>query len=358
VALVGPPRAAPHTDPRGSVSGALAAEWLPESANDEWLRFVSASPTGSVYSLPAYLGALTSAGGGGARVLAARKGDDLVGGVAVYTRGTRLGTTVRPRLLLYYNGLVLRDETSSYPSERTARQLRVVTTLAEALEREGYRHTELRTRAAFSDARPFQARGWTARPSYSYVVPLADLEAQWARTEQNLRRLVRRCERDDFELQVDGGFDSFYELHALTHEQKGAPLYLAAEPFARFHAELRAAGLARLYHALAPDGRVAASQLVLLGHPVTHTVAAGTRPELAATGVTAFLRWKVFEHLAAEGYLANDLTDATLNPVTHFKSQLGGQLETALVVSTATLRDRSCDTAWRAARTMRARLRR
>ena len=45
------------------------------------------------------------------------------------------------------------------------------------------------------------------------------------------------------------------------------------------------------------------------------------------SGVTAFLRWKVFEHLCAEGYQANDLTDAALNPVTHFKSQLGGKLE-------------------------------
>jgi hypothetical protein len=33
------------------------------------------------------------------------------------------------------------------------------------------------------------------------------------------------------------------------------------------------------------------------------------------------------------GYAANDLTDAELNPVTHFKSQLGGNLETSLVLS-------------------------
>jgi hypothetical protein len=36
--------------------------------------------------------------------------------------------------------------------------------------------------------------------------------------------------------------------------------------------------------------------------------------------------------LAALGYKANDLTDATLNPVTHFKSQFGGTLEQSLVV--------------------------
>jgi hypothetical protein len=50
-------------------------------------------------------------------------------------------------------------------------------------------------------------------------------------------------------------------------------------------------------------------------------------------GASAFLRWRGFEALAALGYQANDLTDAALNPVTHFKSQLGGDLETALVLT-------------------------
>ena len=52
--------------------------------------------------------------------------------------------------------------------------------------------------------------------------------------------------------------------------------------------------------------------------------------------MTAFLRWKVFEHLAAEGSVANDLTDATLGPVAHFKAQLGARLEQALVVERST----------------------
>ena len=337
------------------MSGELRAEWLSRSADDEWSRFVTASPTGSVYSLPAYLDALSRAGGGRHRVLAVRKGDDLAGGIAVYERDTRIGTTVRPRLLLFYNGLVLREETTIYPSERTSRLLRVAAALAESLEHEGYVRVELRTRAPFSDARPFQARGWAARPSYSYVVSLGDLDAQWARTAQNLRRLVGRCERSGLELRVDERFDEFYRLHTALHDRKRAPLYLPSDAFKAFYEELRAKGLARLYHAVTPQGRVAASQLVLLGHGVTHTAAAATSAEFAASGAAAFLRWKVFEQLAGDGFLGNDLTDATLNPVTHFKGQLGGRLETALVVSTATRRDRAVGAARDAARRIRDR---
>ena len=77
----------------------------------------------------------------------------------------------------------------------------------------------------------------------------------------------------------------------------------------------------------------AAAQLVLLGpHLVSHTACAGADPEYNKQGASAFLRWSAFEALATLGYKGNDLTDATLNPVTHFKSQLGGALELSLVL--------------------------
>ena len=72
------------------------------------------------------------------------------------------------------------------------------------------------------------------------------------------------------------------------------------------------------------------------GFAVSHTVSAAADADHLRMGATAFLRWKVLESLSALGYKANDLTDAALNPVTHFKSQLGGNLETCLVFERVT----------------------
>ena len=44
-------------------------------------------------------------------------------------------------------------------------------------------------------------------------------------------------------------------------------------------------------------------------------------------GINSFLRWESFCHLNRMGYASNDLTDAALNSVTRFKSQLGGELK-------------------------------
>jgi Acetyltransferase (GNAT) domain len=306
---------------------AVEARVLEPGDYERWSAFVRAAPSGSAYSLPAYLEALCRATGDRFDVLGAWRGDELVGGIGVYERRSPLGPFVGPRLLLQYNGFVLREYETRYPSDRAARQAAALAALGDALADRAYGRLEVRSRGPVDDLRPLLARGWDADPSYTYVVPLADLDAQWQRVEQNQRRLVERARQQGLTVTDDGDFDAFFSLHTSTAERKGALLYLPRDAFQRFYDDLRASDLCRLFEARLPDGRLAAAQLVLLGHPVTHTVAAAADRELQSTGANPFLRWSVFERLAAEGYAANDLTDAMNPQVARFKAQLGGELE-------------------------------
>jgi hypothetical protein len=313
------------------MSDKFATWFLTEGEYPEWNRLVAGSPGGSIYSTPEYLDVLCGTAGGRFRILAAGRGGEIFGGIGLYERHAPWGKYVSPRLLLYYNGIVLRPHESKYPSEQTARQGEILGALEEALRRGGWGRLVLKNRGPVRDARPFLAQGWKAFVTYTYVVPIADPEAQWGRVEQNLRRLIQRCEREGMKLSDDDDFDSFYRMHEQTHERKGVSLYLPRVSFRSYFSRLQAQNLCRLYQARLPDGRAAAAQLVLLGpHPVSHTVCAGTDPAFLKSGVTAFLRWKAFEELSKLGYRGNDLTDAALNPVTHFKSQLGGGLETCI----------------------------
>jgi hypothetical protein len=211
--------------------------------------------------------------------------------MGLYELDSPYGTHVSPRYLLSYNGVVLRRYETRYPSQQTARHVKIMFRLADSLSNRGYSRITLNCRSSQNDFRPFIASGWSASPQYTYVVPIGDLDLLWSRIEQNLRRLIKRC----------GG--------------------------------VRAENLCRLFHARLPNGQPIATQLVLLGpNPVTHTVTAAADPEFMRTGVTAFLRWKVFESVSAMGFSGNDLTGAGLNPVTHFKSQLGGDLRLFLAL--------------------------
>jgi len=338
-----------------------------EAEYPAWNRLVAEAPSGSPYSTPEYLDALCTAAGGSFRVLGVWRGEELAGGIGLYERAARSGTWIWPRLLLYYNGPVLRHFDTRYPSQRTAREVEILNALIEAIAARGYASVVLKARPPLDDLRPCTAHGWQVRASYSYVVELGDLAVQWGRVEQNLRRLIERGRQQGLVLSEDDDFGGFYALHAATLARHDVAAYLPREPFAQWFERLRAQKMARLYHARMADGRIAATQLVLAGaHRTSHTISAAADPALQSTGANPFLRWHAFEALAKDGYAQNDLTDAALNPVTHFKAQFGGTLSLTLVAESPTTRgwragiaaDRAYRSARDLARLVRDRLRR
>ena len=313
--------------------GKLTTQILDESAYPDWIDLVEQSSCGSIYSRPDYLDILCEATGGRYRILGVYQGEQLLGGIGLYESQAPGGLILSNRLLLYYNSIVTRDYETRYPSERTSKELAILGELEQYIARAGYAHTVIHCRHTITDFRPFLSNGWSVRPSYSYIVWIDDIEQAYGRIEQNLRRLIKRSEQADLTVAEDDDFESFFDLHYQTHQRKGSPVYLPKEKYRRYIERLRASGLGRLYHVRLPSGQSVASQLVLLGdHPVTHTVCAAADPEHMKLGTTPFLRWKVLELLAADGYYGNDLTDATLNEVTRFKSQLGGELVTNFVL--------------------------
>jgi hypothetical protein len=320
---------------------------------------VAGSQWGGVYCLPEYLEALCEATGATFRIVAAFLNDELVAGVPLYERRTRSGLVVGNRTLLYYNGIVLNLPARKYHSDETSLTQTVLAALEQELSALGYAHVLLHNDASLTDLRPFLAAGWTPSLSYTYVVRLEDLDAQWERVDQNLRRLIRRCEREGVIYREDDDFDALFRLHLETHRRKGAPLYLPEAAFARYFRRLHAAGLARLGHAVLGE-RVIASQLMLTGSGKTsHTVCAGADEEYLRLGASAFLRWQGFVSLAGAGYAANDLTDAALNPVTRFKSQFGGELTPTWSIASRGSRRYRFEAALRGAATsLRGRLRR
>jgi len=316
------------------MKGKLTARYLTDESYPEWNRLVAASPQGSIYSTPEYLDILCSAAGGRFKILGVSQGDELIGGVALYITNTTFGKSISSRLLLYYNSIVLKEYHTRYPGQRTARHLEILSLVEEQLARGKYARLRLHNRHTLHDVRLFQSRGWLVRPGYSYVVSIKDLDLAWQRVDKNFHRLIRRCEQHEVRVVPDEDFDSLYRLHRQTHLRKASPLYLPHDVFRNYFERLSSLNLCRLYHARMPDGQAVASQLVLLGdHPVSHSVCAGADPEFMNHGTTPYLRWKVFEDLSKLGYTANDLTDAELNPVTRFKSQLGGDLVMNMVVS-------------------------
>lgn len=314
------------------MSSNYEARVLPETEYDRWTSFVDESAYGTVYSLPAYLDALSSATGGSFRVIGVEKGNALVGGIALYEERGAGGTrVVSPRLLLYYNGVVLRERESKYPSREVSEHLKVAAALAEYLAGAGHDRATLKSLPIYSDVRVFQQHGWSVHPTYSYHVPIRDLDACVDRIEQNLTRLISRAEEEGITVTEDDDFEALYRLHSTTMDRKDSGTYLTRDAFRTLFHRIRAEGLAVLTNARLPDGEAVATTLHLTGpEPLAHTVVAAATAEHQRLGTNPLLRRRGFELLHERGYERVDLTDASLNPVTRFKAQLGGELVVSL----------------------------
>jgi len=242
------------------MKGKLSTRYLTEDSYAEWSRLVAAAPQGSIYSTPEYLDVICEAAGGRFKILGIARGDELVGGVALYERDSLFGAYVSSRLLLYYNSLIIREYDTRYPSQRTARYLEILTLLEEALSRTKYARLRLHNRWPLTDLRLFMSRGWSVRPNYTYVVFLDDLDLAWKRIDKNFHRLINRCSERGVTVTEDDDFEALFHLHFQTHVRKGSPLYLGRRAFARYFERLKALGLCRLYHARLEDGRSVAAQ--------------------------------------------------------------------------------------------------
>lgn len=311
----------------------ISTRYLEPSEYERWDRFVDSSRLGSIYSQSYFLRPLCNAIGTQFRILGAFKNSELAGGIALHYKSGKYGDMVHIRPLLYYNGLVIDNFESKYPSITDSRQAEVMHALLDRLESDKYASAEISSTYPLEDFRSFWARGWQVWPRYTYIVPIADLHKQWDAVEQNLRRLISRCERDGMQLELSEDVNAFYDMNRTTYERKGVKPYISRERFSEFYNALKNCNACQIYFAVTSDGQRAAGQIVLFsGHPTTHTWMAGSDPQFLQSGASAFLRWKVFEDLSRRGYQYNDLTDAMIDKVAKFKSQFGGRLEPSFVV--------------------------
>ena len=127
---------------------------------------------------------------------------------------------------------------------------------------------------------------------------------------------------------------AFLRLHHEVIARKGMEPYLPDEAFGGYLAGLRAARLGKLFLVRDREGMPGAGQAVLLGpRGEAHTALAAGNLDLERRGAAALLRLRTFDALAAQGVTSIDLTDAALNAVTRFKSQLGGELQLHLLLA-------------------------
>lgn len=180
----------------------------------------------------------------------------------------------------------------------------------------------LHLQPGWADVRPFLWNGWTARPLYTYVAPIAAPSDPLRDWSKNNRRDARAY-RDEFSVSESSAqVDSVVRLIDASYERHGRKSPRAGADLAGLIRELTRQGLARVFLAVDTQDAPSAGAVLLVEADRAYYWLAGSLPGHAMTVLMATL----FESLAAAGVRAVDFVGANTPSIAEFKRRFGSVL--------------------------------
>ena len=251
----------------------------------------------------------------------------LVGGISVVVDEHG---DVWPRSLAPYNGPLVAPTPTSHAATRHRHESAVAGALLDELAAR-HRSVTLRLRPRSIDVRRIVQSGWTLTSTFTYEIPVVDLDRAWHGIDDNRRRLIRRAERLGCTVREIGEFsqsavDEVNRLHLMMRDGYRSSTDLDVDGWREALHPLFDAGLARLFTVSDSDGSVVAFVLSTGTRPVSTLLATGADPTRLESGAGALLRWRMLQELSADGVETVDMNGARTGPEGRFKASFGGEL--------------------------------
>jgi len=306
----------------------LRTDFLTENNFHLWDEFIDSSAQGSIYSKSFWVESISKLTNTQFKILAVLSGQDILGGIVIYIKKNPLGKMVKCPPLTPYNSIILKDPVTKYPSKITSKNLEITKTIINTLENSNYASIEIKNSPSLTDNRAFIWKNWDLNVSYTYKVPLFDIDNLKEIIGSNVRKQIKKCEKTGIHVITDFKNNDFQSMYGvLTSKEKNFPRSIEEDKFKNFLEGLKNKNCYRIYTANLKNGEIISVRIALFTkHCVAHDWVAGTNPEYLQSGVTPFLLWKIIEDLSQKKYKYFDLNGANSETVAKFKSEFGGKL--------------------------------
>jgi Acetyltransferase (GNAT) domain len=170
----------------------------------------------------------------------------------------------------------------------------------------------------------FYWHGFALSNYYTYVLDqLSDREKIWAGFRENIRREIRKAERQ-LSVRPLEDIDTFIRLRMMTYERQGISMPESADLIGRLDAACSARGVRRMLLAEGADGSPHAAIYLVWDAESVFYLMGGSDPGLRHSGATSLLMW---EAIKFAGHVAKrfDFEGSMLQPVERFFRAFGGQ---------------------------------
>jgi hypothetical protein len=255
-------------------------------------------------------------------VAVVRRGEE-VAAVWPYAYKVRLG---RYRLieipeLTFYLGPWLRPSTAKY-TRQLAEEKDLMTELVQALPE--FASFQQFLHPSVTNWLPLYWKGFAQTTRYTYRYDdTSDPEALWSGVKENVRRAVRKAQKQLRTVHVEEP-RRFLELQRATFSRQGMALPFGEETFLRLDAECARRGVRRILCAVDAQDRVHAGVSLVWDGSSVYALLRASDPELRGSGAASFILWKAIEFASCEGK-AFDFVGSWVEPIERFVRGFGGR---------------------------------
>ena len=178
---------------------------------------------------------------------------------------------------------------------------------------------------------PFYWAGFEATPRYTYRIPdLSDLDAVWSDLAPNVRRHIRKAEKE-LTLRTDLGVDVLAQLNRQIFERQGLPAPYGVNMLRRLDRACAERGAHSTLFAVDTRDRVQAAAFVVHDGDVSYLLTSGVDTALRGSGAQSLLTWAAIRQ-SADVSRSFDFAGSMLEPVERFNRAFGARQRPYLFV--------------------------
>jgi len=293
---------------------------------ERWDNLWKKSIGGRVYSSRVWLNTVSEIYGLELKLLGVFDGTELVGGVPLFIHRRRV--IIPP--LMPYNSVILKLPETKYPYKKIHKTHQILFSLIEFFENhKRYSQINFTHTSDIKDIRPFVWKGWRVIPSYTYVLPIDNIEESRSKLSHNIRKNLKKSVRNGIRIEESQEFDIIFNLFKLTFSRRRRWAPIDYTKLRSIFMVLLREGMAKLFVAFTKDGIPVSARVIMFDKdfPIVHDWIAGADPKYFSTGATAYLLWYIIEWLSSQGFELFDLNGANVPSIAEFKRNFGGDLE-------------------------------
>ena len=291
-----------------------------------WDDLVKESPHGTVFHTSDWLAICRDVLNKNLKIYGCFQNEELIGGCSLFINKFKGLFTIASSTckMTPYGGIVFKEFPSTKVREQELLKNNIIQVVLKNIKNEKLDHVVLSNSPDFIDIRQFIYSKWTPDVKYAYYFDLKN--DIWDRLSKNVRRTVRKSEKNGVIIRKENNIKVYNELFKITFEKQNLNIPVSFSFFEKMLDMLTSNNCGEMWIAELPSGEPISAEIVTWDNRRAYRWSAASNNKFKDIGSTSLLLYTIFQDLKNRDFKEINLMAANTPHLTKFISSFNPEL--------------------------------